>query len=418
MNKNNRFKNIITMVVLFILIMPFQNCVKFQSKGMIINDQSSFSNSGGIPSAPPSNNSGSSGGSSSGNTTAKIKVPVGVIRWDAFNKTIYNRNVDSTWNDPTPEERSALSKEEFYDLQPYHAKRIPGNYIDKNVRYDSSGWVFQNIFNNVEFNGDSVEVVNQDNIYAQRAGIDYWLFLYYPTGETPLANTRVVYESLVDKKGIKAAFTCGLLGRNRDQNLQHIVDSFDKDWYQKIDGKPLLFAESGKDADVNEIKARYGKPIYIVDFNMVGGGIASEAATRINSQGYQAGSWYSTWPAGDGLHSSAMRNEFFVLDSYKNTSFQVVPNLTINFHQKARSEFYSTIGRGSPGYSTRATLAENRQQFEYFKNFIDQNPNQVKTMIMYSWNEHSEGGIVMCPRLNRDNTINTDLIDLAAEYLK
>lgn len=93
----------------------------------------------------------------------------------------------------------------------------------------------------------------------------------------------------------------------------------------------------------------------------------------------------------------------------------IVPLLTISFSQEARR--YSPTGPVDPSlygaFIPRATDTENEKQIDSLIEFCNSRPSRVKCALAYSWNEHDEGGRVLCP--TRDTTTgiaNTHMVDL------
>ena len=99
-------------------------------------------------------------------TDAKQRPSVGVIRWDAWN--LYNGQYDAI----SFYLHRALSPEEFHFRIPFYVSVVSPN--------------------NISFNGDVQDVMDQEIIFAKHAGIDYWAFDTYCTFG-PNCTTNITY---------------------------------------------------------------------------------------------------------------------------------------------------------------------------------------------------------------------------------
>lgn len=96
-------------------------------------------------------------------------------------------------------------------------------------------------------------------------------------------------------------------------------------------------------------------------------------------------------------------------------SVDFAPNLTVSFYQVGAQKSWD----GSPDYeySEKATGAEFEEQISRTAKFVKEN-TAIKTVILYSWNEFSEGGRTVCPQLRRDGTVDDRILRILGKYTK
>ncbi len=109
-----------------------------------------------------------------------------------------------------------------------------------------------------------------------------------------------------------------------------------------------------------------------------------------------------------------MTNEMIINRGFLTQPCEVAPLMTITFSQEARR--HSPGGAIDPSlfssFTPRATDSENERQIDSLIEFCNTHPTKVKCAIAYAWNEHDEGGRVLCPTRDTTGSINTHMIDL------
>lgn len=360
-----------------------------------------------------------SGNSGGGGTSDKIKIPVGVIRWDGWHTTL-------SPDDPidiTKETRYALSDKRTEDQAPFYSTFTADEYINKHHwNAERREWEYSAVIANVRFDGDRAGVMEKEIDYARSAGVDYWAFNYYATGSTPMARAREQFEALQDKKGMKAAYIMESIGGDIEKESKLIASAFRQDWYQKIDGKPLLILPPASPEYYDRIyeiylaiKGAYGGEIYTVLQVM---GYPVEIAGEVRKRGYNSHTRYSTWGGwneGDRSHRYIMDKEWQWYQEAKKEAVDFTPNITVSFYQVGAQKSWG--GLPDYTYSEKATDAEFEEQMKRTAEYVKDNI-QVKTLILYSWNEYSEGGRTVSPQLRRNGTIDDRILKILEKYVE
>lgn len=363
---------------------------------------------------PGSDNPGAGGGS---NDDQKISIPVGVIRWDGWFTTL-------SPDDPidiTKETRYALSLPQTQNQAPFYAQYHSPEVLNKQRwNNEAKRWEWSPVTATVRFNGNRAGVIEKEVEYARSAGIDYFLFNYY-TDVTPMSIGRRQFEAMPDKRGLKAAYIMENIGGDPDGEAKIIAAAFEKEWYQKIDGKPLLVLPAAGSHDYDRIygiyqtiKQAYGRPIYVVLQMM---GYPVEMAGEVRKRGYNSHSRYSTWGGwneGDRSHRYIMDAEWKWYQDSKKESVDFTPNITTSFYQYGA---LASWGEYPDNYSEKATDAQVHEQWRRLAEYVKGNP-QVKTVYAYSWNEFSEGGRAICPQLRTNGTIDDSTLKIISQYVK
>lgn len=353
----------------------------------------------------------------SGGGISKIKQPVGVIMWSGFFTTL-------SPDDPidiTKETRYALSLPQTVNQAPFYSEYHSPEILQKQHWNNATKqWEWSPVTVTVRFNGDRPGVIEKQVDYAVSAGIDYFLFNYYATGATPMAIERMQFEALPDKKGLKGAYIMENIGGDPDREARLIAAAFRQDWYQKIDGKPLLVLPASGSADFDRvygifqrIKSAYGGEIYTILQAME---YPVNAAGEIRKRGYNSHSRYSTWGGwnqGDHSHRFIMDAEWQWYQDSKNQTVDFTPNLTTSFYQYGA---LASWGEYPNNFAEKATDAEVHEQWRRLAEYVNNNP-QVKTVYAYSWNEFSEGGRAICPQLNSNGTVDDRVLRIITQYV-
>lgn len=363
-----------------------------------------------IPPTPPDTNTPISG---------KIKQPVGAIVWGGYFTTL----VPDDPIDITKETRYALSDDRTKDQAPFYSSFHSPEILNKQKwNNETKQWEWSQVTATVRFNGDRPGIMEREIQYARSAGIDYFAFNYYATNATPMAISRQQFEAIPDKHGLRCAYIMENIGGEFEKESRMIAKAFDQDWYQKIDGKPLLILPAAGSHDYERIyglyqtiKKAYGRPIYVVLQVM---GYPVEIAGEVRQKGYNSHTRYMTWGGwneGDRSHRYIMDQEWDYYQQSQSQSVDFTPNLTVSLYQVGAQKSWD----GDPDnvYSNKATDAEFEEQISRLAKYMNGNP-QTKTAIIYSWNEFTEGGRTVCPQLRRDGTIDDRILRILSKYLE
>lgn len=357
----------------------------------------------------------------------KIKIPVGVIRWDSW-KT-------DPGGDPTtivPGLRGAFSFPETQDFAPWFSTFTNPEKLVFTAYVKENGFKTENELrlSSVRFDGDRPGVMEQEVNYARSSGIDFWAFNYYPD-EATQSYARRQFAELSDKKGMKAAYITELVALE-DRIIDHFVWAFKQDWYQKVDGKPLIILavwdESEFQNQINFLKAVESKCGCKTYSSLQSNNWADWKAEKVYQNGLSAGTIYGTWngvPYGKKEHSFIIEEEKREWNSYLNYSrMDLGINVTISFSNlgvyasplNGRQAEYIDKFKNQTAYL--ATDSENEEQFKNARDFINSHPEKVKYMMLYSWNEHTEGVRTVSPRKKRDGTIDDSVLRIVKKWVE
>ncbi|MCR5264719.1 MAG: hypothetical protein K6D94_12650, partial [Clostridiales bacterium] len=163
-------------------------------------------------------------------------IRIGAVNWDAsLTKDTYFGYYQIR----------SLSQAKYRTWVPFYADIIDGERVDYHRR--------------------TVDEYEIEIRCAVEAGIDYFAYVWYPTEGSlcheqtspndcshkvhELNHARRLYEqsSLTDRIGM-----CAILAAHpfTDRDLSELADTFSKPYYEKIDGRPLLYVFGGYRADV------------------------------------------------------------------------------------------------------------------------------------------------------------------------
>ena len=315
-------------------------------------------------------------------------VVVGAIRWDG-------QIGDSAAGELAgvgPEEETALGPAKWHSRIPFYAS-VTGT-------------------NSISMNGATQSVIDQEIAMAHDAGIDYWAFDWYGD-ETGMQTARELYlsSSLHNEINWAAILWTHPLS---EADLNTLTSSqFEASNYQKVDGgRPLLYlynySQYVSAAQISELKTKtftaMGKYPYIVALDYSSGGAANLAST-VGADGVSS---YVTSGSGHGAYSSTASGEQNNWNSYKSTGYGVIPWVTTGWDPQPRvqsSPAYTYASYGASSGTTEPTPGELAAQLQSAINWDATNSSSApaQAVLMYAWNEISEGGRIEPSISSRDN---------------
>ena len=326
-------------------------------------------------------------------------------------------------------EQSALSDSRFKNQRPFYAKDITPTEVTCSFWDDKNKiWIRENRYADTDWSMSDADMAMSIE-YLVRSGLQYFNFIYYPDNNIG-GIVRILFEKTLNKRGIKAAFTVGVLGGDRDKypapndytrNLKHLVDCLSKDWYQKIEGKPIVFyynQESETLADLSRIRAAYGGPMYEV---FLSSGYSNDYTFIVKSR-MDARSWYYVFNnEANGNHSlnSVISETYACTKQILQAGFNVVPSMTIALDQRARQNYPGdSPAWNKPGYMGHShSYYEPISEIQLNKYFADLEelrrlyPKQLKTAGFSTWDELSEGGrSCLMPKKRIDGTVDDTMV--------
>lgn len=393
---------------------------KWKQKGYVKDRASGeWRSDSGVIVGGDTNNGGGGGGND------KIKIPVGVIRWDSWATDRNDGNIVAGL-------RGAFTAEEMKDWAPWYSTFTEPEWLSFKVYNKDNAYKLEveNRLSSVRFDGDRPGIMEQEVAMARDAGIDFWAFNWYPD-EATQSYARRQYMQLPDKKGMKAAYITELVAEE-NRILDHFVWAMKQDWYQRVDGKPLLIlAVNGAEDRERQLsfyralKGNCGCEMYVA---WQSNDWASDKAVAVMQNNLQAGTLYGTWlgvPYGRRDHGYIMEEEAREWKSFLSyPQMDLGLNVTVSFTNmgvyssplNGRQADYSYHLKHSTG--TVATDAENAEQLRRARDFVKANPGKAKYMMLYSWNEHTEGQRTVSPRKLRNGTIDRSVLDVVKAWVE
>ncbi|MCL1922093.1 MAG: hypothetical protein FWG50_13655 [Kiritimatiellaeota bacterium] len=258
------------------------------------------------------------------------------------------------------------------------------------------------------------EIIDREIAYAREAGIDYWAFVMYESGDLKLA--RDLYLSSDRKGDVKWAAILGASSYSLS-NYPWLVSQFKEANYEKVlDGRPLVFvrAQDLTDAERRQITgtlrgeaSRQGIPVpYIAVMD-------SDAETMARMQGDALTSYAGYATGGESFKAFAGK-----IVSHWNrwaaSGAQVVPIVSTGWSPKPRLDnpvpWYQ--GYAADGWAEDPTAQE---VAEHLKEALDWSKNNPKSstpnvILIYAWNENDEGGWLI-PTLGADGKPDTSRLN-------
>ena len=356
--------------------------------------------------------------------SGKIKIPVGAIMWDGWYRDY--------WNDEDPKydllinhvSKSRLIATEWMDqfnVVPFYGQyHEPENII---IRYNVK-WspelgrnTYDEMERTVKVRYDKTQADTEREIqYYAESGFDFFCFNYY-NSDSPLSEARLQFVNAENKRGMKMTF---MLASNRsDAEIDYITDLMMKDFWFKIDGKPVLYFNNRDMLDLARYRSamskKGGAEIYVVYYSM--GGVPSDFSQYLQF-GAKAGSSYTIF------NESTTAEEFIKVEvqhrenwmnQFKASGIQMIPTLTTGFENLHHR---SSLDNEKVPIIQKASLAQIEQKLELVKDFINKNPQNVPAVLWYAGNEILESGNPIVPTKRKDGTIDTSMLDTIRKHLE
>ena len=300
-----------------------------------------------------------------------------------------------------------------------------GSYVGQQVEraLGPNQYHFRLPFFGVETGTDTVQareltqaVMDQDILYATKAGIDYWAFVFYPDG-SGMDTARNLYSSSAYKAYVNYCFVAS--SQMPVAYFNTLVTKFTQTNYQKVLGnRPLLYIFGGVSytaTDITNLRnqtiaAGLGTPyIVVMDFT------ASGASTTAANLGADAISAYCSGASNGVPYTSLVTSENSNWNTYKATGTKVVPWVTTGWDPRPRIDHPVTwTSYPSNNWCQTATPWQIASHLQEGLNWVDSNPTvaDANTVLMYAWNEFDEGGW-LCPTLYT----GTDRLDMLKAIL-
>jgi len=326
-------------------------------------------------------------------------IRIGMINWDAClpKDTYFGGFTLNTLGNDTYEGRL-----------PYFAEK-------KNGKYD--------------FSFRTQEEYDRELQYAIDAGVDFFAYCWYPNtlgerkfwkdlGSTllwehyPELNiARKLYQSSSLNKEIKM---CAVLFTGRAyaiSDIEDLIDAMKQDYYEKIDGRPVVFTFGGfEEGFIDELKMytkKQGIDPYVVFMNT-----SATIHEGINYNKADAISAYAACFNGesfDDVISGVEEKNYKRLES----GLKEIPHVSIGWNPMPRVEKPSPWVNYPEGpYPPLPTEEQLEKCFDKLFEFIDKNSDKTVDgyAMVYAWNEFEEGGY-LCPTLGADGNPDTTFLE-------
>ena len=317
---------------------------------------------------------------------------IGAVNWDCSvpSSTFFGRASSR-----------ALGPAKYRDRTPYYAKVAGADSIDCSER--------------------SLEEYEREMRYAIEAGIDYFAYCWYdrtpPPGSLPGASegSRAAdghLQELTRIRGLhaKSEFRtvlgfCAILVVTHpysDRELEALADAMADSGYEKIGGRPLVYAYVGPWREPVErlrgiCRRRGAADPYVV---LMCGGRKTPGAREVS--GADALTAYAC-PARAETFSGLVEVSMERNSTRAKAGLPVVPHMTLGWDPSPRIDNpvpWASYPRGS--YSVARTRNDFAGAAHAMKDWIRNNPGAATTghVLVFAWNEFEEGGWI-CPNIGK-----------------
>jgi hypothetical protein len=340
--------------------------------------------------------------------TLSTKKPVGLIMWDGFH-TDYSKDIRPRYDLRINEaikarvKVSRLKEAGIYNVLPFYGRNISPQTVEINQNASLSTHTVT-----VDWTYNQAAMDAQIR-YAAKAGFSYLAFCHYAK-ESPVSEGRQMFVNSTQKGNMKMCFIDPNLGNNPTQSINDIVAAMKAPYYQKINGKPLIYATEAKMAVINQIRSAYGGELYIVGLNN------DLYSLPTNLSGINAGSQYFVPGYGFGSnheYSGVMAQMADNANKFQtqNGNIRYVPNITTAFNNYQK---LNPLERD--GWATPATDQQLIQSILLFNQLMSS--ARVDTGLAYAGNEYVEnGGRSVFPTFDRNGQLDFSTMNIFGKYL-
>lgn len=269
---------------------------------------------------------------------------------------------------------------------------------------------------------------------AAEAGIDFFMYCWYPDGEEdrgvgkeeleflqahlPSLNTaRKLYQQSPWNKRINMCAILIALHTYSQKDIDELVLAMKQDYYEKKDGRPLIFFFGGYLPEyfqkVKETANKEGLDPYVIFIN---NGKESKDGDYSQADAVAA---YAAF-------SEATNFEDFCLDVQKDNErrkaygIPVIPVHSAGWNPRPRVDRHCPwCTYADIPYAPAPTAEQMEKATLDFYRWIEENEDWANTGYgtIFAWNEFEEGGYI-CPTLGADGKPNTAVLDGLARAIK
>lgn len=318
----------------------------------------------------------------------------GAIRWDAWTGGAVTKQV----------ERS-LGQEKYHHRLPWFSKVIGKN----KVRVD----------------GSPQRVMDKEIMFASDAGLDYWAFLLYPkSSRMSMALNQYLKSSKRDKINFSLILrsTLNVSDEKWPEERDRAVALLKEAGYQTVlNGRPLVYCFKGKYFHFKRF-IEFRKSTHQAGLNpyfvFMGWNPVNDFKI-VSTQGFDAVSAYAKSSKKE-TYKGFIREVEKDWEKASNGSVPYVPLVSTGWDNRPRQE-RPAKWQHIKSQKNFPSLPSGKEIASHLNNaikFVKSNPKSCasKAIILYAWNEHSEGGW-LSPTRKKNGHIDTSRLDAIKKVL-
>lgn len=358
----------------------------------------------------------------------KINIPMGAIFWDNWERDYWADNGlsrDRIEQNHIGKNRLAATewKHKFPNIVPFYGQHTePENIlITYNVKWDAS--LGRNAYDEatkavtVKFDRTNEDRDREFKYYADAKF--KWLCFNYYSDDSYLSTTRRHFVATSNKYGLKMTF---MLATNRsDQEVDYITSLMMQDYWFKIDGKPVLYFNSGNYPEEqryrNALRNKGGGELYLVYYAF--GGVPGDVNDLLSKrpQACSAYSQSSDDRTPQGLITTEVNSRKAWMSQFSHL-FDYIPVLTVGFEELGlRTSLDQPRGPGVQACSAADLETKCKLVIEDLKVY-NKDSQKLRAILWYAGNEILETGNPLVPSKRIDGSINTENLDAISKYIE
>ena len=403
-----------------------------------------------------------------------IKPKIGAIRWDAQSNNLVPRYEDDKPSYVMSREARYLSYPQFFRRLPFYAQvseygmslyqqwKSEGSNINapnpSHLPWEEYAQTAEAKFDpDLKLYGAMQTSMDKEIEYAVNAGIDYWAFVYYKNWESDkggcyqMAAQRNMFIGSKNKRGLKWCpilyISDDYIHYSMDEENWIIEQMKNNDFMTVQDGRPLVFfslhsyTSRKKTIEVvNRIRKKaemIGKNPFIVANDWDWEWSKEEPAMQcVEAMKADAVTWYATTGPLNKTVGDKKTSTYLELHSEQKAKWaspfagketalsagvniEVIPNVTVGIDTRPRSRQDLVPMLGDPPYWGNLDPDPTPHElecavFDALKHVFDNKSAKFfNSILLYCWNEFTEGGLSVCPHFDPDNPgkANTMVVD-------
>lgn len=351
----------------------------------------------------------------------KISIPVGLIMWDNWSYDYWadpNPKYDYLINHISRNRYTATFWGDKFNLVPFWGQHTAPEKVKIrfNVKWNQS--LGRNTYDEIEktvtVKYDKTAADTEREVkYYRDAGFDFLVFNYYNV-DSYLSETRQHFQSMPNKLGMKMTIMC--MSRRSDTEIDQITTQMLKDYWFRIDNKPVLYMVAPDFDDLPKyrasLKAKGGSDIYVVYYNHNGYPIDW---SDYLSKGNNAISAYNTSIGGYATQEQQIQKEIADRENwmgqFKATHVQLIPVLSLGIENLDNRTDLPKTATYQDGVVESANPEQIGRKSKLMQEFIKKYPEKIPAIIWYSGTELNEGGRSFVPKKLKNGSIDTTELD-------